>query len=92
MKRSNTYNVWIEGLDIDIACWTTGEGPDLGFVLKGSSNLWQKQWNQLKKLCLFSQVQPTVISPFSFLHVNVTMLLNNKQSTPTLFFVFMDLF
>lgn len=89
-KRSNTYNVWIEGLHIDVACWAAGEGPDLGFVLKGSSDLWQKQWNQLKKLCLFSQVQPAIISPFSFLHTNVTVSLNKTQATPTLFSVFMD--
>lgn len=46
----------------------------------------------LKKLCLFSQAQPTIISPLFFLRINVTVLKTNKQSTPTFFFIFMILF
>lgn len=62
----------------------------LVLCLKAALTFGKNSWNQLKKLCLFSQVHPAIISPFSFLHTNVTALLNNKQSTPTLLFVVMD--
>lgn len=34
-----THHIRIKGLDIDIAYWTAGEGPNLGLVLEGCSHL-----------------------------------------------------
>lgn len=98
-EKRDTYNVWIEGFHVDVASRTAGKGPDFGFVLKGSSNLWEKKIKMKpgrrflsKKLCLFSQVQPAILSPLSFLRMNITVLKTKKQSTPTFFVMFMVLF